>query len=152
MLLLTAASAIPSDLLYVPPFTGEPELLVAMDHTGAKIDQCRELTAEEKASRPAHMQGVPVCERGRAPVRVRVTIDGNVVHSGSYKGLGFWQDGASVAMERLKLKPGSHEVRIEIGDSADADAWSYSDARTLTFESYRRHVVHFERARGFVWE
>jgi ferredoxin/coenzyme F420-reducing hydrogenase delta subunit len=152
MLLLAGASAIPSDLIYVPPFTGEPELLVAMDHTGAKIDQCRELTAEEKASRPAHMQGVPVCERGRAPVRVRVTIDGNVVLNGVYKGLGFWQDGASVAMERLKVKPGSREVRVEIGDSADAAVWSYSDSRTLTFESYRRHVIHFERSRGFVWE
>lgn len=98
------------------------------------------------------MQGVPVCERRRSPVRVRVTVDGSVLFAKAYPALGLWQDGASVAMERLVLPPGRHDVRVEIGDSPADDDYSFSDARTFEFEMGRRHVAHFERARGFTWE
>lgn len=152
MAVLSGIVAAPSDLIYVPPFTGEPELLVAMLHSGVKVDECRALTPEENASRPAHMRGVPVCERRRAPVRMRVTIDGNVVHNGVYPGLGLWQDGASVAMERLKVAPGPHDVLVEIGDSVETDRWSQVESRRLTFEAYHRHLVHFERTGGFRWD
>lgn len=152
MTILTVLVALPSDLVYIPPFTGEPELLVAMVHSGVKVDLCRELTPEENASRPAHMRGVPVCERRRAPVRMRVTIDGIVVHNGVYPGIGLWQDGASVAMERLKVAPGLHEVLVQIGDSVETDRFSQSESRQLEFTSYHRRLVHFERAGGFKWD
>jgi hypothetical protein len=65
--------------------------------------------------------------------------------------MGIWSDGNSVAIERISVEPGEHRVRVAIGDSLDAEEWSFTDEQILTFTDSERRVVSFDRVVGFRW-
>ena len=90
--LVGAVSVLP---LVVPG--GERELVVTFKHPGKSGEHCVTLSAEELAARPAHMRQPRVCERGRAAVRLRVTVNGAVALQRSYPPRGLFGDGNSVA-------------------------------------------------------
>ncbi len=133
-----------------PPPTG-PELVVSFKHPGRLSERCRVPTPEENARVPVHMRRDRICERGRSPVRMRVTVDGAEVLARSYAPRGLHRDEASVVLERIAVPAGDHAVRLEIGDSADANEWSWRDERTLRFAPGRRVVALFDRSRLFDW-
>ncbi len=128
---------------------GQPELVVAFVHPGQVAQRCRTVSAEELARQPAHMRQAQVCERGRVPVRLRVTVDGEVVHERRYEPRGLFGDGASVAEARVAVAPGRHRVRVDIGDGAAAELWSQSFERALEFTPWKVAAVRFDRTDGF---
>jgi ferredoxin len=140
-----------SDLGYAAPRTEGSELVVTFKHPGQVSENCRELSEEEIARRPVHMRQEKICDRDRAPVRMRVSIDGGTVVESSFPPKGIWGDGNSVAVERIPVEPGEHRVRVAIGDSLDAEEWSFTDEQTLTFTDSERRVVSFDRVVGFRW-
>ena len=140
-----------SDLGYAAPRTEGSELVVTFKHPGQVSENCRELTEEEIAQRPVHMRRAKICDRARAAVRLRVGIDGATVLESSFPPAGIWGDGNSVAVERIRVEPGEHRVRVAIGDSLDAEEWSFTGEQTLTFTDSERRVVSFDRVVGFRW-
>jgi coenzyme F420-reducing hydrogenase delta subunit/Pyruvate/2-oxoacid:ferredoxin oxidoreductase delta subunit len=147
-----AATTVASDLPYRTPATGEPQLVVSFKHPGATGERCRELSEEEKRARPVHMRQDRVCERGRAAVRLRVRIDGEVVHEHAYAPGGLFGDESSIAVYRRPVRAGEHRVALEIGDTGDAAEWTYRDERVLRFRSGQNRVVLFDRSAHFTWE
>lgn len=147
----TAATAgVVSDLPYASGATGAPELVVSFRHPGATGERCRDLTPEEIARQPVHMRQERVCERGRAAVRLRVAIDGEVALEEAYPPGGLFGDEASHAVARVPLPPGGpREITIAVGETSEPTEWTYSDTRTV--EADRRHVVLFDRGSGFAW-
>jgi ferredoxin len=149
--LVAGLVGVPSDLGYGAPRPAGSELAVTFKHPGRTDEHCRELSAEEQAKQPAHMRRDRVCERRRADVRLRVTLDGEVVASASYPPEGLWGDGNSVAVVHVPVAPGSYAVRVEIGDSLDPEEWSWNAEQTLEFTTDARRVVTFDRLAGFGW-
>jgi ferredoxin len=129
----------------------EPALVVSLKAAGATKNACRPLTAEERKGLPIHMQGQTVCERGRADVRLRISIDGRMVLRKSYAPRVVWGYGNSVAIERLRVPAGDHRVRVEVGDGLDTGAFVYVAERTARFESARQTSVLFDQSRTFRW-
>lgn len=149
---LGGATVATSDLVYAgPPATG-PELIVSFKHPGRTSENCRTVTSEENARVPPHMRRDRICERKRAPVRLRVRIDGTTVMVKSFPPRGIHGDEASVALERIPVSAGPHQVTVEIGDGPDPTEWNYQDQRTLSFHTGRRRVVLFDRSNLFRWE
>jgi ferredoxin/coenzyme F420-reducing hydrogenase delta subunit len=149
--ILVGAIGVVSDLGYAAPRREGSELVVTLKHPGKVGENCRELSPEELAQRPVHMRRAQICDRARASVRLRVSVDGVRVIEESVPPTGIWSDGNSIAVERLPVEPGEHRVHVAIGDSADLEEWSYTTEQTLSFEDAARRVVAFDRLSGFTW-
>lgn len=140
-----------SDLPYTSAEAETPQLVVSFSLAGEASEQCREVSAEELASQPAHMRQTEICERRRQPVRLRVWVDGDEIHSGSYEPSGLSGDNTTVAVERFDVPgTGEHDIEIAVGISADSDEWSMRERRPLAFDSYSRNPVLIDRE-GIHW-
>ncbi len=146
----SVVTAIGSDLAYPSP-PGTPELVVSFFHPGQTGENCRELDPEELAKRPVHMRKAVECERRRAPVRLRITVDGERRANGVFAPAGFAGDGNSLAIERIDMAPGEHHVVVELGDTLDEQEWNYRTDEMRSFEPHRREVLLFDKERGFQW-
>lgn len=138
----------------VAPYRAVPppaELVVSFRHPGQRSEGCRKPSEAELAALPPHMRRPEICERSRAPVRLRITVDGEGRLERTYPGRGLQGDGNSVGIERLPVPPGEHLVRVELGDSPDPDAWGFDDTRTMRFSEGQSVVVLFDRTGGFSW-
>ncbi len=144
-----AATVLPSA---APLVTGRggAELVVSFRSAGER-GGCRKVSAEENATRPVHMRRAEICERGRAPVRLRVAVDGRLVLERAYGASGLFGDGESVAIARLPVAPGEHDVEVSIGETRSPD-YAYSERRRLTFDDVSARVVLFEKDAGFHWQ
>lgn len=140
-----------SDLVYAAPRQAGSELAVSLKHPGVASEECHEISAEELAATPVHMRKPRECKRTRPPVRLRVEVDGERTLDVSIAPSGLWEDGNSVALERVPIEPGDHHIRVAIGETVDPDEWSFKAERTLTFTDQSRRVVVFDRVAGFTW-
>jgi ferredoxin len=148
---IAAGLGLVSDLVYASPGLSASELVVSFKHPGQVSENCRDLTPEELAKLPVHMRQGRVCDRARASVRLRVELDGERVVDATLAPMGIWSDGNSVAIERIPVELGEHDVRVAIGDSPDVDEWSFIDEKRLSFDDRTRRVVTFDRVSGFAW-
>jgi NAD-dependent dihydropyrimidine dehydrogenase PreA subunit/coenzyme F420-reducing hydrogenase delta subunit len=147
--LLAIGLGLVSDLGYAAPGMAGSELVVTFKHPGQMSENCREFTPEELAALPAHMRREKVCDRARGSVRLRVPVDGERRVDGTYAPMGIWNDGNSIAVEHIPVPVGAHDVRVEIGDSLDAEEWTYTTIQKLEFTDDARRVVAFDRVAGF---
>lgn len=129
----------------------DPQLVVSLKHPGQIGEDCRQVSAEEKAAMPIHMRQDEVCERRRADVRVQLEVDGAVVLDAVYEPAGIWGDGNSIAIERVLMTPGEHRLTARLADGLDQDDWGWESTTTLTFVPHERHILEFGRNDGFVW-
>lgn len=137
-----------SDLPYRTPHSSQPELVVSFNHSGA-ILEARKLTKEELDKRLPHMRAQVNVTRERVPVRLRVQVDGQTLLDQSYQPKGLSHDGPSMAVARLPMSSGPHEVRVELADTADPDQWTKQWSETVDFQESRNRVVLFDTKAGF---
>jgi hypothetical protein len=140
-----------SRLGYALPPSAASELVLSFKHPGAIEQHCRDRTPEELQKLPPHMRQPQVCERGRVWVRMRAFLDGRRVLDRKYEPKGLWDDGNSLALERIPVSPGSHVVRVELGDTGDADDWNHVSEERLAFSARESRVVTFDKVDGFRW-
>lgn len=124
------------------------ELVVSLKHAG-QILQGGEQVEDENVL--PHMRRPRSTERGRHPVRLLVTVGGEEVLNQEYAPGGLFSDGASIAVERTALEPGTYPVEVSLwdgpADSTGAPAFSISDE--IAFAEGRRRVVLFDGVSGF---
>jgi coenzyme F420-reducing hydrogenase delta subunit/ferredoxin len=135
---------------YALPHDDAPQLVASFKHPGRVEERCRELSPEEAQKLPVHMRQSKKCERRRFDVRMRVAIDGHVVSDKTYEPAGLWKDGNSIAIERFRVSPGDHAVRVEIFDDG-GNAAAFSTEKTLPFAQHAQSVVRFDKLDGFQW-
>lgn len=136
---------------YRTPALPGSELVVTFKHAGIPGENCHVLTDEEKEKLPRHMRRDRICDRARAAVRLRVEVDGQPVVERSYAPAGIWGDGESVAVERIPMTPGEHDVRVAIGETSDPSEWKYTTSGREAFSSDARRVLTFDHLDGFTW-
>jgi Fe-S-cluster-containing hydrogenase component 2 len=149
-MLLVGVTALGSFVPYAVPGGDEPQLVVSFVHPGEAAERCRAPTEEEQAARPVHMRAAQICERARPDVRLKVTVDGEVVREASVAAGGLWGDGASVALERVAVPAGKHRVAVAIGDRPDGQ-WTWTEEREVDFAPRSHRVILFDRRDGFEW-
>jgi ferredoxin len=149
---LAALVVAPGETPYAPPPLEAPELVVSFKHPGQVSEVRRRVSDAELAATPPHMRRAFITERRRAPVRLRVTVDGVVALARVIPPGGLWGDGPSVAVERVALTPGSHRVEVAVGDGHDDARWEHVSERVVEARAGERRVVLFDRTDGFAWE
>lgn len=139
-----------SHVPHVSAGAGTAALVVSFKHPGQVALKCRELSDAEIAALPVHMRREEECERRRAPVRMEVTVDGDVLLDRTVEPAGLWGDGPSIAAEELALPPGSHAVRVRLADTHEGE-WTHVTERHASLLAGHRTVVTFDRDDGFQW-
>ena len=81
--------------------------------------------------------------------RMRCFIDGRTALDQSYRPKGLSHDGPSMAVARLPLKRGPHQVLVELADTADPDKWTPRWSDTVEFRENQARVVLFDTKAGF---
>ncbi len=147
--ILAGSTLAVANVPYAGPPQERPTLVVSFKHPGVGGEHCREVSAEENARVPAHMRRDRICERGRSPVRLRVYVDGALVHTRAYAAGGLRHDEPSTVLERIAVPSGEHDVRVDIGESRDAREWTFHFACRTRFDGGRRRVILFDRSSGF---
>lgn len=144
-LVIGIATIAPSRLRVNNPAPAGPEFVFSFKALGerAAVDA---LDAAADASKPIHMRGRSTEKPDRAPVLVRLTIDG-VTQERTYRAKGISRDGPALDEWRQPLAPGAHEIVIELltGSGTAPLRWS----GILQAEPRRLHVVTFEPDAGF---
>ncbi|HEX7478316.1 MAG TPA: hypothetical protein VF331_10955 [Polyangiales bacterium] len=92
-----------------------------------------------------------ICDRSRADVRIRVTVDGRVLYQQAHHPSGLYADMNSIGVVHVPMSAGAHALEVSVGDTHDASEWSYHGAQRMDFPAHGRHVVVFDRTRGFQW-
>jgi ferredoxin/coenzyme F420-reducing hydrogenase delta subunit len=113
--------ALPALLIFF--FSGSPSysfyqkdeslLVVSLKHT-APPRFCRELTKEEQDRLPPHMRTTVECTRERWPISLRLEIDDQAQLARDYRPSGLWSDGPAYVYQKFKLRPGVHNIRLEM--------------------------------------
>lgn len=146
LVLFGGATALGSEFLYIAPPRPESMLSVAFKHAGQPLES--EASVETELP---HLKGMKQRQE-LSPVRLRVLVDGKVVHEQAYDPRGIRNNSASVGLVELGMTPGRHVVEVQIGQTPDANEWTWRQARELEFQSGRRRVVQFDSDHGFRWD
>ncbi len=127
-----------------------PELVVTARLVGRLVERCRELSPRERAELPPHMRRTRRCERRRAAVRLRVTLDGRTLVRRRLEPSGLWRDGPSVALLRFRLAPGTHRIQVELDPSdEEPPGWPLRFERSERLRRGERLVVSYDGEHGF---
>ncbi len=104
--------------LSIAPMAGAPAdaalLRLSWSVRPERVEQCRRLTDEELAQRPAHMQLRYECEGHFARYRLSVQVGEHVVAGDTLRGGGFRNDRPIHVFEEYAVAPGTHRVRVEV--------------------------------------
>ncbi|MGM0559181.1 MAG: hydrogenase iron-sulfur subunit [Myxococcota bacterium] len=136
-----------SDTPSLIPTRDAAELVVSVKHRPEAVENCRELTADEKKNTMKHMQTPEICERKRPDVEVEVEVDGDV-HEMVLPARGLSSDGPGIGTQSFAVEPGTHEVNLRVGH-VGIDEWPHSQRFDFDFEQGTRRVVVFDTREGF---
>lgn len=147
-LILGTATVGPSMLRVTNPAPMNPEFVFSFKAVGEWIESTPHDPAQD-ADKPVHMRGRSTDKPHRAPVHVRITIDGTVEQR-IFAGKGISHDGPAIGEWRIPLTTGEHEVAVAIitGNATAAAQWQ----GTIHAEPRRLHVVTFDPGTGFTRE
>ena len=144
---LGAAVVAPSHLRVSNPADPSPEFVFSFKALG-EMQQAGALDPVEEAKKPLHMRGRSTEKPHRAPVVVRLTIDG-VAEERTYRAKGISQDGPVIAQWRVPMAAGSRAVSIEMQTGATEPLrWEGAIVATERF----LHVVTYDPGEGFRME
>lgn len=129
----------------LPP--GHALIRVSLNHAGQRKAACRTRSPEELAKLAPNMRAAEDCPRERAPVLVKVELDGRSVADIVAIPSGLSRDGASVAYRRIPVPAGTHRIRVQLADDA-AGTFDRVREEEMRLDPGRVLVVDFEPGKG----
>lgn len=142
---LAVFSAAPA---YRPLAADQALLRLSMRVSGALLEPCRELSAEELARLPPNMRAAQVCPRARAPVRIRLELDGRSIADERLNPRGLARDGAAVLYRRIPVTAGVHRVRIQVAENAHTATFEHEHSAAVTLVPGQILTIDFQPQRG----
>lgn len=139
-LVIAVAAVGPSHFRVTNPEPANPEFVFSFKAFGDHVTE-NTVDATEDATKPIHMRGRSMSKPQRAPVVVRLTIDG-VTEERSYRAMGISKDGPALNEWRHPLSVGEHAIRIELITGPESPPLQWES--TVQALPRRLHVVTFE--------
>jgi hypothetical protein len=87
-------------------------LRLAWRARGVRVDECRQVTAEEQAALPTHMRRTEVCEGRLLPYQLQVDVAGLTVLDEEIRPSGAREDRPIYVFHDIALGPGQHDVAV----------------------------------------
>lgn len=135
---------------YYPLGPEEAAIKLSFTHAGERAQPCRTRSAEEIAKLPPNMRVAEDCPRERSPVRIELTLDGELVYRDALKPAGLKRDMASTAYRRFIVSAGEHTLALRLSDRPDGE-FNYAYEANVRLAPAQLLVIDFKpESGGFV--
>jgi hypothetical protein len=127
---------------------GEAQIKLAVSHGGRPVQDCHRLTPEELAKLPSNARRPSNCTRERLPVKIRLTIDGQVLYEDVLPPTGWSRDGVSRAYRKFLVPAGHHAIDLALTDSRRADGFDYTSHYVTDLKPWQNLAIDFKAEQG----
>ena len=117
---------------------------LSFSHAANRVGECRRLSQQELLALPPNMRKPDDCPRERHPLRVELEMDGQMLYEATLPPSGLWEDGKSTAYQRIRVGAGTHEFRIRMSDSGNADSFDFENTSTVMLLPAQNMLVYFD--------
>lgn len=131
----------------------EPEqalVRLSLSVPGQIVGECRALTERERAALPPNMRLSEICPRERSPVRVRLELDGRLLHEARLEPGGLARDGAATIHLEFVVPTGAHELRALVNDNINPGSRDYEGTQRVELTPGAVLTVDFDAKKGGV--
>ncbi|MFN2309350.1 MAG: hypothetical protein ABR553_06380 [Gammaproteobacteria bacterium] len=128
---------------------GGAVVVLSLGHSGQRLAECRERTAEELARLPPNMRNPLDCSRERSPIEVRFAVDGEVRYQRSIRATGFSSDGTAYVYAKIRLPAGPHTLDLSLNDDVHRAGRVIEHSAVVDLRPYQVLVIDFDAATGF---
>ena len=133
---------------HLPP--DQAMIRLSVSQPGQPIGECRPLSEAELAARAPNMRKPEECPRERAPLSIRLLVDGAVVYQDTILPSGLRRDGSSAVYLRLPVAAGTHRIEAAVNDDATVYGYAYTRETTVSLDAGQMLTIDFDRGRGGV--
>ena len=132
--------------LNCPPNSAQIKL--AFNHSGARVEDCRKLTAQELSKLPSNKRKPNDCSRERVPVAIQLMIDGNLLYDAVLLPSGLSSDGQARTYQKFTVSAGKHVILARLRDSKRAEGFDYESKFEGELSSRQNLAIDFKAEQG----
>ncbi len=121
----------------------QAELKLAFQHAAQRKEKCRKRTREELMKLPPNMRRAKECSRARAPLTVKLLLDGDLLAEKTFNAPGLHDDGAAYVYTKFPLPAGEHQLSVRMIDSVREEGYDYAADRRVALKPGQALVVGF---------
>ncbi|HQR53575.1 MAG TPA: hypothetical protein PLZ79_09925 [Burkholderiales bacterium] len=133
---------------HLPP--EQAMIRLSVSQPGLPLGECRRLSEAELAARAPNMRKPEECPRERAPLSIRLVVDGAVIYQDTIRPSGWRRDGSSAIYLRLPVIAGTHRIEAAVNDDATVAGFAFMREAEVTLEPGQLLTIDFDRSRGGV--
>jgi hypothetical protein len=127
---------------------GEAQIKLAIQHAGARLADCRRMSAEELAKLPTTERRPNDCSRRRAPLTVELSVDGRPIYEDVLPPTGLSRDGASRAYRKFFVPAGQHVIEAKLRDSKRSSGFDYEKRVEAELKPWQNLAIDFNAEKG----
>jgi hypothetical protein len=127
---------------------GSSQVKLSFNHSGARLEECRRLTAEELAKLPSTQRRPSNCTRARLPVTVQLLIDGRPIYDAVLEPGGLSGDGQAQTYEKFTVPAGHHLIEARLRDSKRSEGFDYESRFDAELAPWQSLAIDFKAEQG----
>jgi hypothetical protein len=127
---------------------GDAQIKLALQHPGARVEDCRRLSAEELAKLPTAERRPNTCSRERVPLVVELEVDGRPIYADTLLPTGLSRDGASRTYQKFLVPAGRHAIEVRLRDSKRTSGFDYEKRVEADLKPWQNLAVDFNAEKG----
>jgi hypothetical protein len=127
---------------------GQAQIKLALQHGGARIEDCRKLTTKELSKLPSAERRPITCSRERVPLTIEVSIDGAVIYADVLPPTGLSGDGVSKAYKKFLVPAGHHVIEAKLRDSKRPEGFDFDQRVEAELKPWQNFAIDFSAEQG----
>lgn len=127
---------------------GQSQIKLAIQHGGARIEDCRKLTTKELSKLPSTERRPITCSRERVALTIELSIDGTVIYADVLPPTGLSGDGVSKAYKKFLVPAGHHVIEAKLRDSKRRDGFDFDQRIEAELKQWQNLAIDFNAEQG----
>jgi hypothetical protein len=127
---------------------GSAQIKLSFNHSGARLEDCRRLTADELSKLPTNKRRLGNCSRERLPIMIQLMIDGSSIYEAELKPGGLSSDGQAQAYEKFIVAAGKHVIEARLRDSKRTVGFDYESRLEVELTPLQNLSIDFKAEQG----
>ncbi len=127
---------------------GQSQIKLAIQHGGARIEDCRKLTTKELSKLPSTERRPITCSRERVALTIELSIDGTVIYADVLPPTGLSGDGVSKAYKKFLVPAGHHVIEAKLRDSKRTDGFDFDQRIEAELKQWQNLAIDFNAEQG----
>ncbi len=152
VIFFVAVAAVTGYLASWPIYHQVPEdkaqIKLSFAHGGARKVDCRRLTASEIAALPPRERRPNTCSRERIPIRVQLSLNGEILYDEELSPTGLSGDGPARTYRKFLVTAGDHVIVARMRDSKRTEGFDYEATHEVSLEKWQNLAIDFKADTG----